>query len=347
MKLTIIFETKKLALALNSPIRVKELLHELSKKLKIPKNNKLSLFNQSINSCYEEQDFISNSDDLEIFLFTCKNLKRNAVIKSVEKVGQIEEMLKTCTNAKELLKMIKNKYKAYGSKVFKPQGQIENEFDYLKDIILNSAGSQNSSIRSKLSELMCKFESLKEGTIAQPQIATATQSADKDIKTEATATTASFNPFVKIANIKNELESVNKNPYKIDSKNPYLQPVQPEKIEANHEKLESLKCMGFEEDRCKKALIISKNNIEHATELLLGGSDFELYDQVNLSNPHQYNPYGNYGAYGTGATYGNRYNQVNLISNKNTLSSEPLSLSNTIKETSTATESKPSNYNNS
>ena len=76
--------------------------------------------------------------------------------------------------------------------------------------------------------------------------------------------------------------------------NTYYKPKEVEKVvklEADSIKLENLINMGFEEERCKKALIISSNNLEHATELLLGGSDFELFDQFNTGSVPYYGGY--------------------------------------------------------
>lgn len=58
-------------------------------------------------------------------------------------------------------------------------------------------------------------------------------------------------------------------------------------IEADQKKLDDLVLMGFEEERCRKALVVGRNNMEHATELLLGGSNFELYDNVYPGYYHQ------------------------------------------------------------
>ncbi len=47
-------------------------------------------------------------------------------------------------------------------------------------------------------------------------------------------------------------------------------------VEANEQYIEELKSMGFPEDRAREALIISRNNINRATEILLGeGGAFE------------------------------------------------------------------------
>jgi len=51
------------------------------------------------------------------------------------------------------------------------------------------------------------------------------------------------------------------------------------KFEVDDKKLEDLMQMGFEEERCRKALAAARNNIEYATELLLLGTDFDTLDR--------------------------------------------------------------------
>lgn len=307
MKLTIKFENKNITINLNSPIRVKELLHGLSKKLNLQKQLKVSLLNPNTNNCYDEQDLISISEDFEVILFTTVQFKQVKVIKSQEK---LEDLIKFCTDAKNTLKPNKFSYKGYSYKYNQSKPAVpENEFDYFKEIILNSTSS-NRSIRSKLSELMFKFESLKDATATQgnqnsndnpkpqaqiPQV--------KQVLTDGVKILNSFfansgnssipdNPIPQIptqtsasANVEvdkmPELDMLEKITNKITAS--YRKT---EKVEPNPEKLKELLCMGFEDEKCRKALIISNNKIEHATELLLGGSDFELYDTINNN---QYN----------------------------------------------------------
>ncbi len=275
MKLTIIFESKIITLPLNSPCRVKELLYELSKKLNLPKSNKVCLFNSNSNSCYDEQDFISNSEDLEAFLFSETNFKKSSTeSKTAEK---IEELIKKCTDAKDTIKVQKGYYK--GNRLRKtliPQGG-ETDFEYFKDLILNHTG--NSSIKSKLNELMFK----------EPVNVVTSNTSSKQVENETVLTNENVNV------IKAQAYDKEKNMASIKyqggpNKNPYL-PEKVEKIEADQAKLENLLCMGFEEEKCNKALVISNNNIEHATELLLGGSDFELYDQVAKNTTNTSNAY--------------------------------------------------------
>ncbi len=54
---------------------------------------------------------------------------------------------------------------------------------------------------------------------------------------------------------------------------------QPPQIEANPTYVQNLVDMGFPEDRAKRALIISKNNLNHATEMILNGYDMDMPDQ--------------------------------------------------------------------
>jgi len=362
MKLTIIYETKKLNITLNSPIRVKDLIYELTKKLILQKNDKICLFNTILNSCYDDSDFISNSDDLEILLYTIKTYKSQVLIKTKKR---IEDLIKICTNAKDVIKINKpyRNYKGYATKNFMNR-PADSEFDYFKDLILSST-SQNSSIRSKISELMYKFETLKdlkEGIVndqnTQNQTLEAAHKKENIISASNNAssnntsnsTNPSTNPFEKffgiglktqteINNIDNKADILENNPFKHASF--YKKPTEPEKIEANKEKLENLICMGFEEDRCKKALIISRNNIEHATELLLGGSDFELYDQVNSVNT-MLNPLNTYDM--------PQVDKYNIQANINSNSASTYDISNVISgnaygNVANKEVEKPSNYN--
>jgi uncharacterized UBP type Zn finger protein len=64
---------------------------------------------------------------------------------------------------------------------------------------------------------------------------------------------------------------------------------QPPQLEANPTFLQNLVDMGFPEDRAKRALIISKNNLNHATEMILNGYDLDMPDQnmyggINITN---------------------------------------------------------------
>ncbi len=273
MKLTIIFENKTINLSLNSPVKVKELLSELSKELSLPKNNKVCLFNLKSNSCYDEQDFISNSEDLEVFLFTVTNFKKSS--SETKTTGKIEELIKKCTDAKDTIKVQKSYYKdKYEPKSFVPKGG-ENNFEYFKELILSHTG--NGSIKSKLSELMFK---------EQFSLSTASTSTTKPVESETVLTNEGVN-VIKSKTYEKEKKIPSNNNQEGGNKNPYM-PEKVEHLEADPAKLENLLCMGFEEEKSKKALVISNNNLEHATELLLGGSDFELYDQVASNSTNVY-----------------------------------------------------------
>jgi len=304
MKLTIVYENKKLSLTLNSSIRVKELICELSKKLKIKSTDKVCLFNSPEMACYDEQDFISNKEDQEILLITLNNLKKNSVKKQPERQ---EELIKYCTNAKDTIKPNRqHQYKSYygsGSKYKAPLN--EHDYDYFKEIVANS--SDQSAVRSKLDELMYKFETMKEeqnisNAIKKDSSNRATVNS-KDVEVSSKASIR-FSKAAEKFDKEREREKDKKTTSKYTGS--YYKPVEKVlKIEADPVKLENLVCMGFEEERCKKALVISNNNLEHATELLLGGSDFELFDQVN--NTVSTNPYyGGYSGYG-GGSYGGGY----------------------------------------
>lgn len=68
---------------------------------------------------------------------------------------------------------------------------------------------------------------------------------------------------------------------------------QPPQIEANPTYVQNLVDMGFPEDRAKRALIISKNNLNHATEMILNGYDMDMPDQ-NLYGGFFYITIGNF-----------------------------------------------------
>ena len=68
----------------------------------------------------------------------------------------------------------------------------------------------------------------------------------------------------------------------IPNSNNQVRPLQPTSIEPNPSYIQNLINMGFPEDRAKRALIASRNNLNHATEMILNDNDHVFIDDSNI-----------------------------------------------------------------
>lgn len=303
MKLSVIFENKRLIIELKAAVRVKDIINEIAKKLNRT-SSKLNLFNSQSNCFYDDQDIITNTEDLEILLIEVKPLTKILDKQGSDKKAsfKFEEYLKTCTDAKEVLKKSKYQgYKTYG-RLYHPQHAFN--FEEMNQLIIDSnsqisqQGNTNNTIRDRISELMYKFEAFKGSIEEGENIERVSTSVGTGPAVVATTSSSSSNVVlvpnqsekkmtredtIKPSNIRDVFQQTLKESHKQAAT---------AKIEPDPKKLEELLFMGFDESKSKKALVISKNSLEHATELLLGGSDFELYDQINVgASLNPYIPY--------------------------------------------------------
>ena len=287
MKITILYENKRLLLSLNSSIRVKDLINELSKKLKIAANQKTSLLNPLENSCYEDSDLITIKENLELLLYTVPVLKKASNAKLPADNENLEDFIKICTEAKETLKPNKKSFKDYKGyySYYDPsknyRGKPEQDDDKFR-------------LTTKINSLLSKMETLKdsEEIIKETKKVLNSVKASDNNEIEANKREKPYFANKYITSDKYDYKKSNRyyNNYAPSSYKPSSQS-STTKVEVCKANLENLLSMGFDEEKCKKALIISNNKIEHATELLLGGSDFELFDQVNNNNMNYQNDY--------------------------------------------------------
>jgi hypothetical protein len=305
MSLQIYFENSKITIPLQIPVKIRDLLNVLSKKLgKLDKN--FNLINPDIGSCYDENEFLQPKDNLEILMVEINPIKNKIEIKSIP----IEEAIKECTGAKDSIKSTSKDFerKTFGSYYNSKYSSNAYNNYYDKENKSKEKEKENDSSSEKVENSYSGYyDYYKNKTNTYASILDQLKSSEH---TDNVAKTEILNSMMSLMKEKKDnVESSNSTQGKYTSTSDYYkpsyykkpEPVKP--IEPDVNKLNELLFMGFDETRCKKALIVSNNNIEQATELILGGSDFELYDQLNTNNTKSYadpyyGKYGNYGGYG-------------------------------------------------
>ena len=163
----------------------------------------------------------------------------------------IEKLIMLVTNAKSVIKPVKPQKKKYLS--------ADDNMEYIEQI-LSGGNFPISSLRLR-SEIVNLINNpfMNEGNLP------------------------SFIPSFNTSNSSNNTTNTNNLTANIIPNNSInIRHVRPPSIEPNPIFVQNLIDMGFPEDRAKRALAASNNNLNHATEMILNGYDLELSENSNI-----------------------------------------------------------------
>jgi len=293
-------------------MKVKDLLHQLTKKITFHSftNKKILLIKQDTEISLDEEEFINLNLSKEIFELIMLSLPYYKSRKPIKKtINNIGELLMLCTDGKEELipkkqdvksnKLIRNAFRdqifgGFNNCLYSPDespthGNYSSYRKYIMDKFEDKQGNYPPEILEIRKKKFLSSLASHTNTHTHPNVDTTMT----NINSEENPELISQYELAKLEqiNLQRQKEKEKLKIYKTMLKqNAFLHDLRfgasSAKVEADPKKLEDLLLMGFEEDRCRKALTISKNSIEHATELLLGGSNFELYDNILQANDH-------------------------------------------------------------
>ena len=260
---------------------VRNLLKYIRPKLSLSSEEEIFLLekkSEEKHSCLDEYTEIDLEieNGAEFILISFQNIQQNS---EKIKTDPIEKQIMQVTNAKEQILPLK----AQKKKRLTPE---DNNLEYLEQIL--SGGNYNFSLssvrlRNEIANLM------NNPFMAESSLPNSIPNYNFDNNLGSNVNINSNNAFVSNiinTNINNQTNvnvSVGNNNPIIPNNNNVNVRIRPPSIEANPAYVLNLIDMGFAEDRAKKALIASKNNLNHATEMILNGYDLELNENSNPS----------------------------------------------------------------
>jgi hypothetical protein len=190
----------------------------------------------------------------------------------------IEKLVMQVTNAKEQINPLKASKK-------RPAYPKDDHMEYIEHILSTGNLSMNNvRLRAEIANLLNNPIGAGEGTSLNSFFGL-------NYTGYSNPSSSSQN-----GNLTNTNTALNNNNTDLPNLIPSNMPIirqRPPKIEANPEFVQNLVDMGFEEVRAKRALIASKNNLNHATEMILNGYDMDLPDS-GLFSGKTLNNEGNY-----------------------------------------------------
>ena len=201
------------------------------------------------NNC--ELDLENNNDIYEYILISIRSLHSEEKTKS----DSIEKLIMQVTNAKEIIQPPKTQKKK--------RMYADHNIEYLEQIF--SVGNfPMSSLRFR-NEIVNLINNpfMNEGNVTSflPSL-----NNNPIIQSNASNVNISNNGDTNV----NLTSSI------IPNSNANVRNIRPPLIEANATYVQNLVDMGFPEDRAKRALVASRNNLNHATEMILNDYDIDL-----------------------------------------------------------------------
>jgi hypothetical protein len=250
------FKTNK---DIRSPIPSKFSLYDQNEKLE--ENEYINLNDEKTKSSGEKiLYFLENKNfQNEKYHSGNKNLEKDSLEDSLPQKESIEEILMKVTGAKEKLNINRKVKKSRRIS----DDTFENEFDLFERILQTSQNSLDSIERlNAIRNLLMR--PLLSGMNQNSQSISSNQQNNNSSNNQSSS------------NI-------------INSSNPFYIPRRVNTVQPDPVMINNLKEMGFEEDRIRRALIATSNDMTSATEMLLNGTDLDLEDDlpsgfINYSN---------------------------------------------------------------
>ena len=213
------------------------------------KPSNLDVYSYLDNNC--ELDLENNNDIYEYILISIRSLHSEEKTKS----DSIEKLIMQVTNAKEIIQPPKTQKKK--------RMYADHNIEYLEQIF--SVGNfPMSSLRFR-NEIVNLINNpfMNEGNVTSflPSL-----NNNPIIQSNASNVNISNNGDTNV----NLTSSI------IPNSNANVRNIRPPLIEANATYVQNLVDMGFPEDRAKRALVASRNNLNHATEMILNDYDIDL-----------------------------------------------------------------------
>lgn len=294
----ILIEPKKLKTT------VKELLKNLRTQIDSPPNEELALLGKKP----DDENYVSLDDHTEIDLDSGQGNQEYILVTKQYSLEPIDEKQKTETIEKTVMLVTNAKEQINTSKATTKKRSVfhhdDGQLEYFEQMIRSGVLPNSTRLRSEIANLL-NLQNLSTNdtsgqgqnpyfgfnfnNLGNPVISQTTQSSNnQSTANNQTNQTSNNSNVISISSNPNTTSLPNLIPSSLP-----VRRARPPTIEPNPEHVQFLMDMGFEEARAKRALIASKNNLNHATEMILNGYDLDL-PESGLHSGKIFSKIGNY-----------------------------------------------------